>query len=133
MKRYEMVKVINNGNYDRMDIVPTETDQGEWVKFEDAEIEIKQRISTELLRQPKTDIDKFTLHALLKRIEALEDNAHCPPKDEPPIRQRSAGLNDFKDAVNGLSELLNDPHPGLSTWHMMLSQKVKELNDIWNS
>ena len=138
MKRYK-AETIFDTEIAMSDCMMVEDPQGEWVKFEDAEKAIDEAFSegywsiVPLKPSVATASPSFTdqfIDDVICRLRALESKLEDVEK--PSMRVRSAGLDDFKKVVDRLSELLCDPHPGLSTWHMVLSQKVKELNEIWN-
>lgn len=41
-------------------------------------------------------------------------------------------IDELKSHVTRLKSLLDDPHPGLSTWMKMYGDEMKAISDFWN-
>ena len=39
----------------------------------------------------------------------------------------------LREKVRQLKALLDDPQPGLSSWHMMYEKRMQDINDFWAS
>ncbi len=40
-------------------------------------------------------------------------------------------LNNLREQVTALKALLDDPHPGLSTWRLMVAEHLKTISEFW--
>lgn len=43
------------------------------------------------------------------------------------------GLERYRELINKLNSLLDDPHPGLWSWNMMFSKVMEELVSLWQN
>jgi hypothetical protein len=54
-------------------------------------------------------------------------------KTESEMKRKSdtPNIDHLKDLVHGLSTLLEDPHPGLSTWQMFYGESMEAICEFW--
>lgn len=60
------------------------------------------------------------------REKGVGSQAVCYETDTPNIDY-------LKEQVTVLKQLLDDPHPGLTTWVEMYGKRMQAISDFWNS
>lgn len=57
------------------------------------------------------------------------ENMAC---NQVPVASATPKLDYLREQVNALKVLLDDPQPGMSTWHQAYGERMTALADFWN-